>query len=187
MKYTGQTWYELEICGLRRTLPVVQVAPDIWIASFVMLGDTELVNTCARCLADKLQPYDFDIIAGPEAKAVPLLHALSTELNHPSYVVCRKSVKAYMRDPIKVEVQSITTRGTQTLVLDGPDAAKIKGKRVVIVDDVVSTGGSIQAVEELVKRAGATVVCRAAVLKEGYSYSGDLIYLQELPVFTTRE
>ena len=122
---------------------------------------------------------------GPEAKAVPLLQALSTLLGHQRYVVCRKSVKAYMQNPVRVEVESITTKGTQALVLDGIDADRIKGKRVAVVDDVVSTGGSMVSVEALMNKAGATIACRAAILKEGSSYSGDLIYLQDLPVLTT--
>lgn len=165
---------------------MIQVAPDLWIASFVMLGDTQLVNVCAGALAGEIARYDFDVIVGPEAKAVPLLQALSTLLGHQRYVVCRKSVKAYMHDPIKVEVQAITTPGAQTLVLDGIDAARIRGKRVAVVDDVVSTGGSMMSVEGLMKKAGATIACKAAVLKEGTSYSGDLIHLHDLPVFTTK-
>lgn len=184
MKYEGQTHYELTICGFKRILPVIQVGQDIWIASFVMLGDVQLVNACAQELAPRLAGYDFDVMVGPEAKVVPLLHALATLLGHSRYVVCRKGLKSYMQNPIVVEGQSITTRSIQTLVLDGPDAAFVKGKKVAIVDDVVSTGGSMRAVEELMKRAGAQVVCRASVLKEGSFYTGDLIYLGELPVFT---
>lgn len=184
MRYRGETTYELTVCGLKRTLPVIQVGPDLWIASFVMLGDTQLVNVCAGALASRLATYDFDMLVGPEAKAVPLLQSLSTLLGQDRYVVCRKSVKSYMRDPVVVEVQSITTKGVQTLVLDGPDAERIRGKRVVIVDDVVSTGGSMRAVENLMEKVGAKIVCRAAVLKEGSGFSGDLIYLEDLPIFT---
>ena len=183
MKYTGQTYYELEVCGLKG-LPLIQVKPDLWIASFVMLGDTQLVNVCAGALAARLAGYDFDFLVGPEAKAVPLLHALSAILGHRQYIVCRKSVKSYMQDPLIVETQSITTEGVQTLVLDGVDAARLRGKRVAVVDDVVSTGGSMEAVDTLMEKVGARVVCRAAVLKEGSDYTGDLIYLQYLPVFT---
>lgn len=183
MGYIGQTHYQLEVCGLKRNLPVIQVGDDLWIASFVMLGDTQLVNVCAGALASKLAGYDFDFLVGPEAKAVPLLHALSTVLGHRQYIVCRKSVKSYMQDPLVAEVESITTQGVQKLVLDGIDAARISGKRVAVVDDVVSTGGSIEAVEALMSKAGAEIVCKAAVLKEGSGYTGDLIYLQELPVF----
>lgn len=187
MRYTGETSYELTICGLKRKLPVIRIGPDLWIASFVMLGDAQLVNVCAGGLATRLAQYDFDLMVGPEAKVVPLLQSLATLLGHRRYVVCRKSVKAYMQSPLVVEVQSITTKGVQTLVLDGPDVARVKGKRVAIVDDVVSTGGSIEAVETLLKKAGAEIVCKAAVLKEGEQYTGDLIYLGTLPVFTLDE
>lgn len=178
--------YTLRVAGLTRELPVVQVADGLSIASFVMLGDTELVNACARELADKLSPFDFDLIVGPEAKVLPLLQSMATLLGHPRYIVCRKSLKAYMRDPVAVEAQSITTHGKQTLALDGVDASRVRGKKVAIVDDVVSTGGSLAAVEDLMRVAGAEVVVRASVLKEGDSYTADLIYLEKLPVFTRR-
>lgn len=183
MIYNGQRTYELRVAGLTRVLPVVQVGEDIWVASFVMLGDSRLVNACAAALADKLSAYDFDCLVGPEAKVLPLLHALATILGQDRYVVCRKSEKAYMRDALVVEAQSITTHGKQTLVLDGIDAERVRGKRVAVVDDVVSTGGSLFAVEELMRRAGAAIACRAAVLKEGSFYQGDLVYLADLPVF----
>ncbi|HHV78987.1 MAG TPA: adenine phosphoribosyltransferase [Firmicutes bacterium] len=184
IRYEGQTSYEITVCGLKRKLPVIQIAPDLWIASFVMLGDAQLVNVCAGGLATKLAQYDFELMVGPEAKVVPLLQSLATLLGHRRYVVCRKSVKAYMQDPIVVEVRSITTKGVQTLVLDGPDVARVRGKRVAVVDDVVSTGGSIEAVDTLLRKAGAEIVCKAAVLKEGDEYQGDLIYLGTLPVFS---
>jgi len=183
IRYVGQKSYELEVCGLKRQLPIIKVADDLWIASFVMMGDVQLVNICAAGLATRLAGYDFDIMVGPEAKVVPLLQSLSTIMAHTRYVVCRKSAKAYMKDPLIVEVESITTKGRQTLVLDSPDVARIREKRVAIVDDVVSTGGSIQGVEKLLARAGAQIVCRAAVLREGDMYKGDLIYLKDLPVF----
>jgi adenine phosphoribosyltransferase len=184
MEYTGQTTYRLSICGLTRDLPVVQVSPGTWIASFVMLGDVALVNACAEALAPRLKDYRFDFVAGPEAKVLPLLHALATQFGQERYVVCRKNLKSYMKNPLVVNAESITTTGVQTMVLDEPDTQRIRGKRVAIVDDVVSTGGSLQAMEELMQMAGAKVACRAAVLKEGDFYSGELIYLAGLPVFT---
>ncbi len=186
MKYTGQKTHTLEICGLRRELPVVRVGDNLWIASFVMLGDAELVNVCAANLAARLSGYEVECLVGPEAKVVPLLQAMSTFMGLKRYVVCRKSVKAYMQDPLVCRVESITTRGVQELVLDGVDVGRLRGRRVAIVDDVVSTGGSLKGVEELLTRAGAEIVCRAAVLKEGDFYQGDLIYLEYLPVFTTQ-
>ena len=184
MLYTGQKYYDLEICGLKRRLPIVKVGDNLWIASFVMLGDVQLVNICAGSLAARLSAFDFDIMMGPEAKVVPLLQVLATFMAHTRYVVCRKSLKAYMENPLWVEVESITTKGTQRLVLDGPDVELIRGRRVAIVDDVVSTGGSLKGVEELIRKAGGEVAARACVLKEGSDYAGDLIYLGELPTFS---
>jgi len=183
VRYVGQKAYSLSIAGLRRELPVVQVGDRLWIASFVMLGDAELVNICAANLAARLSDNRLDYLVGPEAKVVPLLQVLSTLLGLRRYIVCRKGVKAYMQDPLVQEVQSITTRGTQQLVLDGVDEQRLRGSRVAIVDDVVSTGGSIKGVEALLRQAGAEVVRRAAVLKEGTFYDGELIYLADLPVF----
>jgi adenine phosphoribosyltransferase len=184
MQYTGQEAYDLEVAGLKRRLPVVQVGENLWIASFVMLGDAELVNVCAANLAARLSGQDVDFLVGPEAKVLPLLQALATFMGLKRYVVCRKSVKAYMQDPLVQAVESITTQGVQQLVLDGIDVHRLRGRRVAVVDDVVSTGGSLTGVEALLKRAGAQVVCRAAVLKEGDFYQGDLVYLAYLPVFT---
>ncbi len=183
-RYEGQTHYRLSIGGLTRDLPVVQVDEGLWIASFVMLGDAQLVNVCAGALAVQLAGKDFEIMVGPEAKVVPLLQMLATLLGHPRYVVCRKSVKGYMQNPLSVEVESITTKGSQLLVIDGPDVELLRNRKVAIVDDVVSTGGSIRGVEELLSHTGAIITTKAAVLKEGDAYGGDLIYLADLPIFT---
>lgn len=183
LQYTGQKTYPLTICGLRRELPIVQVAPNLWIASFVMLGDAELVNVCAANLAARLSGYELDYLVGPEAKVVPLLQVLATFMGLKRYVVSRKSIKAYMQGHLVQKIESITTRGEQQLVLDGVDVERLRGHRVAVVDDVVSTGGSLKGVEALLSRAGAEVVCRAAVLKEGAFHDGDLIYLEDLPVF----
>lgn len=184
MQYTGQTHHDIVVCGLRRRLPVINVADNLWIASFVMLGDAQLINVSAGALAPHLLSVDFDLMLGPEAKVVPLLQALATILGKKRYIVCRKSVKAYMQNPLVLEIESITTEGSQRLVLDGIDAERIKGKKVAIVDDVVSTGGTLAGVERLVQQAGAQVACRVAVLKEGDFYKGDLTHLGTLPVFT---
>jgi len=183
LKYTGQKTYTLSVCGLERELPVVRVGDNLWIASFVMLGDVELVNICAANLAAKLTKFELDYLVGPEAKVVPLLQALATLLGHRRYVVCRKSLKSYMQNPLVQEVKSITTAGTQKLVLDGVDVERLRGARVAIVDDVVSTGGSLTGVQQLLEKAQAKVVCRAAVLKEGDFFTEELIYLEDLPVF----
>lgn len=184
MRYTGQKAYVLSVCGLTRELPVVQVDENLWIASFVMLGDVELVNVCAANLAARLTGYKIDYLVGPEAKVVPLLQVLATFLGHKRYIVCRKSVKAYMQHPLVESIQSITTSGKQELVLDGVDVERLRGRKAAIVDDVVSTGGSLMGLETLLNRVGAEIVCKAAVLKEGDVYHGDLIYLADLPVFT---
>ncbi|MBE3584201.1 MAG: adenine phosphoribosyltransferase [Limnochordaceae bacterium] len=186
LPYSGQTHYDVEISGLRRRLPVVRVNQNLWIASFVMLGDVQLVNVVAGALAARLAGLDFAYLVGPEAKVVPLLQATATLLGHRRYVVCRKSVKSYMQDPVVVEVQSITTAGKQRLVLDGPDAQLVRDQKVIILDDVVSTGGSLTAVEALLAKAGARIVARAAALQEGDFYQDSdrpLITLGRLPVF----
>lgn len=166
--------YEVTVAGVHRVLPVVEVAPGVRIAAFVLLGDVELVEACAGALAARLAPAmreagaaDGWAVVGPEAKAVPLLHRLAERLGHARYVVCRKGVKGYMRQPLEVPVCSITTPGQQRLVLDGPDAEWLHGRDVALVDDVVSTGGTLRAVESLMWRCGARVRARAAVWLEG--------------------
>jgi adenine phosphoribosyltransferase len=176
-------FYELEVAGLKRHLPKVRVADDLVIASFVMLGDTELVERTADELVERLPRERIEILICLEAKGIPLTHAIARRLGV-NYVTVRKSVKGYMENPLIEEVKSITTKEKQVLVLDGVDRMKITGKKVCVVDDVVSTGGSMKAVERLLERAGAKVICKAAVLLEEGGYDGtDFIYLQKLPVF----
>ena len=176
-------YFELKLDGYRKWLPLARVTNTLRIASFVLLGEVELTNYCAAKLADKLRPLDFDYLVGPEAKVVPLLHTLADMLGQDRYVVCRKSVKGYMINPLVINVQSITTAETQKLVLDGPDADMLRGKKVIMLDDVVSTGGTFKALEMILQQAGAVIVGRAAVLKEGTAYTEPLIYLQDLPLF----
>lgn len=174
--------YELHLAGVTRQLPLRRVSEHITVPSFVMLGDTELVEACADALVAKL-PKDVDYLVCPEAKAIPLTHALARRMGI-NYVVIRKSVKAYMKDPVMTEVRSITTSTPQHLVMDSTDVAKLAGKRVIIVDDVVSTGGSLKAVEELLSKTSCTVVAKAAPLLEDGGYDGkDLIYIQRHPIF----
>lgn len=176
--------YTLHVAGLTRTLPIVEVAKNLKIASFVILGDTELVVHAAQALAEKL-PHDIDYLMTAEAKGIPLAHELSRILNHPRYIVARKSHKAYMTNPISASVDSITTQKHQTLYLDSGDCKDIKGARVVIIDDVISTGESVEGVELLAKKAGAHITARAAILAEGDAYlRKDIIYLEKLPLFT---
>ena len=177
-------YYELKICGLVRKLKKVKVAPDLVIASFVMLGDTQLIEKCADELFDKMKDIkDLDMLVCPEAKGIPLTHALAVRLGV-DYVVARKSVKGYMENPITSEVNSITTNEKQIIVIDEIDAARLNGKSVCVVDDVVSTGGSLRSLEAVLAKTGCTVISKAAVLLEEGGYSGeDLIYIQKLPVF----
>jgi adenine phosphoribosyltransferase len=191
MKYQGQEYYDIELAGIRRRLPVVPISDSLWIAAFVLWGDVELTNACARAIAARIQPLAFDYVVSIEAKALPLVHMVATYLSDPvagkyrPYIVLRKSVKGYMKRPLTVQVKSITTAATQTLVLDGTEAERLRGSRAVVVDDVVSTGGSMRACDELLTRVGARVVARAAVLLEEGGYEDpNLIALGTLPIFT---
>ena len=176
--------YTLNICGLTRELKKVQVAPNLKIASFVMLGDTMLIEKTADALYEKLKSRnDIEIIVSLEAKGIPLAHALSVRLGT-NYVVIRKSIKSYMENPIYTEVKSITTKEPQKIVINGVDATLLKGKNVCIVDDVVSTGGSLKSVERLLELTECNVVAKVDVLLEEGGYNGeDLTYLAKLPVF----
>ena len=174
--------YELTVAGVTRQLPIIRIAPDLAIASFVILGDCELVSAAAPLLAAKRPPVDYLITA--EAKGIPLAHELSRLLGLPYYIVARKSIKPYMKSPLTDKVNSITTQNTQDLCLDGKDALAIRGKQVALVDDVISTGESLSAVERLVERAGGIVAARAAILAEGDAAKrDDILFLEELPLF----
>lgn len=174
--------YELHLLGLTRQLTLHRVSDHLSIAGFILLGDVEMVEACARALVEKL-PQGIDYLVCPETKSIPLAHAMA-RLMGIDYIVVRKMVKAYMEDPIVTDAQSITTAGQQHLVMDSTDVKKIWHKRVAIIDDVVSTGGSLLALENLLSKTGCTVVAKAAPLLEEAGYDGhDLIYLQRLPVF----
>lgn len=174
--------YTLEVAGLTRELPVILINDKLSIASFVILGDTELVCAAAPLLAGKLPPLD--ILVTAEAKGIPLVFEISRLLKLKKYIVARKSVKPYMEEPLIDQVVSITTQKEQTLCLDRKDARDIAGKRVALIDDVISTGKSIEAVGRLVKEAGGIIVAKAAILAEGdAAQRDDIIYLQKLPVF----
>jgi adenine phosphoribosyltransferase len=175
--------YTLTVAGLVRQLPLRRIRPGLSIASFVMLGDTELVERSAAALYEKLPRDAIDMLVCPEAKAIPLAQALASLLKV-NYVVVRKSVKGYMREPVVERTKSITTLEEQLLVLDGADVQKLSGRHVCIVDDVVSTGGSLQSIENLLKKTDCKILCRAAVLLEdaGFDDPG-LVYLERLPVF----
>ena len=174
--------YTLNVAGLTRELPIIKLSYDLSIASFVILGDTEIVRKTAPIIAKKLPEVDFIVTA--DAKVIPLAYEISRVLNLNEYVVDRKSVKAYMEEPIEVEVNSITTTNSQKLYLNNQDAKKIKGKRVALVDDVISTGQSLKALERLVEKAGGKVVAKAAILAEGDAKNRkDIIFLEALPTF----
>ncbi|MBR4979226.1 MAG: adenine phosphoribosyltransferase, partial [Clostridia bacterium] len=158
-------YYKMTIAGLERALPICALNEKLSIAGFVMLGDYELVEACAREL-NKLLP-EHDYLIAPEAKSISLINEMARQAGEKKHFVARKGMKAYMTNPISVTVNSITTAREQTLYLDGRDAELMKGKKIVIVDDVISTGESLAAVEKLVKTAGGIVVGRAAVLAEG--------------------
>ena len=174
--------YTLNVAGLARELPIIKLSYDLSIASFVILGDTEIVRKTAPIIAKKLPEVDFIVTA--EAKGIPLAYEISRVLNLNEYVVARKSVKAYMEEPIEVEVNSITTTNSQKLYLNNQDAKKIKGKRIALVDDVISTGQSLKALERLVEKAGGKVLAKAAILAEGDAKDRkDIVFLEALPTF----
>ena len=177
-----QKYYKLKVAGIERDLPICALNEKLSIAGFVMLGDIELTEACARELNKILPEHDYMI--APEAKSIALINEMARQAGAKKHFVARKGMKAYMVDPISVTVNSITTAKQQTLYLDGKDAEMMKGKRIVIVDDVISTGESLKAVEELVTRAGGNIVARAAVLAEGDAADrADIVYLEKLPLF----
>lgn len=174
--------YEIQLCGVTRTLPFIDINETTAFASFVVLGDTELIDACAPALAEQIGQVDAIITA--EAKGIALAHEISKYLGLKEFIVARKSVKSYMQDVVSASVHSITTKGEQHLYLDGADAEKICGKNVCLIDDVISTGESISALETLVRNAGANVVKKAALLAEGDAADRkDIIFLQKLPLF----
>ena len=174
--------YTLHVAGLTRELPIIKLSYDLSIASFVILGDTEIVRKTAPIIAKKLPEVDFIVTA--EAKGIPLAYEISRILNLNEYVVARKSIKAYMEEPIEVEINSITTTNSQKLYLNNQDARKIKEKKVALVDDVISTGQSLKALERLVEKAGGKVLAKAAILAEGDAKDRkDIVFLEALPTF----
>ena len=174
--------YEMDIAGLKRELPLCKVSDELYIGAFVMFGDVELTVHCASELL-KLAP-EYDYIIAPEAKAIPLLYEMARQSAADRYFLARKSAKAYMSDVFEVQVKSITTAAVQKLVLDVADAELIRGKRMLIVDDVISTGESLQAMEELVTKAGGIIAGKMAVLAEGEAQDrDDIITLAPLPLF----
>lgn len=175
-------FYHMRIAGLERDLPICPVSDTLSIAGFVIFGDQELTVACAKELLAKVPKYDYLITA--EAKGIPLAHEMARQAGNAKYILARKAPKLYMRDIFSVSVNSITTANEQHLYLDGADAALMKGKRILLVDDVISTGESMAALEALVTKAGGEICGRAAILAEGDAQDRpDIVYLEKLPLF----
>ena len=174
--------YEMDIAGLKRELPICKVTDDLYIAAFVIFGDVELTVHSAEKLLERAPEYDY--LIAPEAKAIPLVYEMARQSGANKYFVARKKAKAYMQGVFSVDVKSITTDAVQTLILDQNDAEFIRGKRMLIIDDVISTGESLYAVEQLVEKCGGIVAGRMAVLAEGAAADrSDIICLAPLPLF----
>jgi len=181
---TNHETYSIEIAGVKRELRLFEIKPGLRIAILNILGDTELVQACARELAKKLEEVEYDIFVTAEAKSIPLAYALSVETKKP-YMVLRKSYKPYMGNALKAETLSITTGQPQVLILDEKDSDLIKGRKVVILDDVISTGSTLQGMRMILDKANASVVAEAAILTEGDRAQWmHIISLGHLPLFT---
>ena len=175
-------YYRMKVAGLERDLPICPVTEDLYIAGFVIFGDQELTVACAAELLKKAPEYDYIITA--EAKGIPLAHEMARQAGDAKYFLARKAPKLYMTGVFESSVRSITTAKEQTLYLDTADAALMNGKRILIVDDVISTGESLSALETLVEKAGGIICGRMAILAEGDAIDReDLVYLEELPLF----
>jgi adenine phosphoribosyltransferase len=176
--------YPVEIAGIKRDLTLFEVKPGLRIAILNILGDTELVQACAKALGEQLKKITYDALITAEAKSIPLAYALSVETKKP-YIVLRKSYKPYMGDALRAETLSITTGEPQTLILDEKDREMIKGRKVVIVDDVISTGSTLEGMRMIVNKAGAEVAAETAIMTEGErSQWMHILSLGHLPLFT---
>ena len=176
--------YPITVAGLQRDLPICKVTDDLYIGAFICFGDAELTVACAREMLKLVDQDSYDYMLTAEAKSIPLIHEMARQSGAAKYFIARKGPKAYMPDPIHAEDKSITTAGVQKLYLGRDDADMICGKRILLMDDVISTGGSIHAMEELVKLAGGIVAGRVSVLAEGDAAARkDIKFLAPLPVF----
>lgn len=174
--------YHMTIAGLERDLPICSLNDSLSIAGFVIFGDVELTTACAAALLERAPAYDYLLTA--EAKGIPLVHEMARLSGQNTYFLARKKAKAYMQDVVETKVRSITTAGEQSLFLDRSDADRMCGKRILIVDDVISTGESLHALEVLCGQVGAEVAGRMAILAEGDAQNrDDIIYLEKLPLF----
>ena len=177
--------YKMKVAGLERDLPICRVNDDLYIGAFVMFGDVEVTVHAAAELLKRAPEYDIMISA--ESKGIPLVYEMARQSGENRYLLARKAPKLYMQNVFSVKVNSITTAKEQILCIDGKDAEYMKGRRVLIVDDVISTGESLKALEQLVTKAGGNIVGRMAILAEGDAQSrDDLIYLEKLPVFNAK-
>lgn len=175
-------FYRMKVADLERDLPLCPINDELYIGAFVLFGDVELTERCAEKLS-KLAP-EHDVMITAESKGIPLVYAMSRIMGENRYILARKSVKLYMRNVFKCETKSITTAASQTLYIDGDDAEYMKGKRVLVIDDVISTGASLSSLENLVEQAGGKIVGRMAILAEGEAAERkDIIYLEKLPLF----
>ena len=178
----ARTYHEMNIAGLDRRLPLCPISDSLMIAGFVIFGDPELTTACASTLLAKAPEYDYIITA--EAKGIPLAHEMARLAGNQKYFLARKTPKLYMTGVFEASLRSITTAKEQKLYLDAADAELMKGKKILIVDDVISTGESLAAVENLVIKAGGIVCGKMAILAEGDAQNrADLIYLEKLPLF----
>lgn len=174
--------YEMTIAGLKRRLPLFPIGDNLQIGAFIIFGDVEITKAAAAELL-KLAP-EFDIMITAECKSIPLIYEMAKQINADNYVIARKGAKLYMKNVLKVDVQSITTKGVQSLYIGEDDVLALKDKKVLIVDDVISTGESLKAIEELVNAAGGNIVGKMAVLAEGDAANrDDIIFLEKLPLF----
>lgn len=176
--------FGVDVAGVHRELTLFEIKPGLRIAILNILGDVEFVQVAAKALAEKLAPISYDLLISAETKSIPLVYQLAVDTNKP-YVILRKNYKPYMGKALQHETLSITTGQTQTLFLDEKDLDLIRGKRVVIVDDVISTGSTLQAIQLIVKKAGAEIAGEAAIFTEGERAKwGEIISLGHLPVFS---
>jgi len=177
-------YYPITVAGLKRELPICKVSDSLYIGAFILFGDAELTVKCAKEMLKLADPDSYDYMLTAEAKSIPLIHEMARQSGAETYFIARKGMKVYLTDAIHVSVHSITTQHEQELYLSGADAERIRGKRILIVDDVISTGESLQAMEALVAQAGGIVTGRMAVLAEGAAQTrSDIKFLAPLPVF----
>ena len=176
--------YPMTVAGLRRDLPICKVTDDLYIGAFIVFGDAELTVACARELLKLVPAEDYDYMLTAEAKSIPLIHEMARQSGAAKYFIARKGPKAYMPDPLHVVDKSITTAEEQELYLGRDDADLIRGKRILLMDDVISTGGSLKALDALAEQTRCTIVGQAAVLAEGDAAERkDIIFLEPLPLF----